>query len=112
MVTTVSYREDTLPVTQSPHAIITVSMVDIRFEQDAPRQNFRNPNSRLTQFFIDKSFGLVKTPAQAAILQAVVAIALFILAGFLFARGSETNLPASPNQDLINRPQPTRPINR
>ena len=87
-------------------------MVDIRFEQDSPRQNFRNPNSRLTQFFIDKSFGLIKTPAQAAVLQSVVAIALFILAGFLFAKGSETNLPVSPSQDLINRAQPTRPLNR
>lgn len=87
-------------------------MVDIRFEADsAPvRENFRNPNSRLTQLFIDKSFGIIKTPAQATVAQVIVAIVMFILAGYLFASSAKPAPPSAPSQDLIDAPQPTRPL--
>lgn len=87
-------------------------MVDIRFEADsAPvRENFRNSNSKLTQLFIDKSFGLVQTPKQAVIAQVIVAITMFILAGYLFASSAKPAPPAAPSQELIDSPQPTRPL--
>jgi hypothetical protein len=85
-------------------------MVDIRFEQDTPRQNFQARNSRLTQFFINKSFGLIQTPGQAAVAQVIVAIGLFIFAGVMFSSGGQTKVNPTPPQNLIDAPQPTRPL--
>ena len=85
-------------------------MVDIRFDQDAPRQNFQARNSRLTQFFIDKSFGLVKTPQQAMVAQIIVSIMLFIFAGMMFSTSAKPAPASAPPQELIDAPQPTRPL--
>lgn len=85
-------------------------MVDIRFDQDAPRQNFRKSNTKLTQFFIDKSFGLVKTPKQAVVAQFILAPLLFIFSAFMFAASVPPTPASSPSPELINAPQPTRPL--
>ncbi len=87
-------------------------MVDIRFEGDsAPVQvNFRNSNSKLTQFFIDKSFGLIKTPQQAMVAQIIVAVILFIFSASMFATSVPSESPSAPTQELIDAPQPTRPL--
>lgn len=89
-------------------------MVDIRFEQDVPRQNFRSAptNTKLTQFFIDKSFGLIQTPKQAVVAQVIVAITLFIFSAYMFAISVPPAPPSAPSQDLIDSPQPTRPLVR
>jgi hypothetical protein len=87
-------------------------MVDIRFEGDSEpvRPNFRRPNSKLTQLFIDKSFGLIKTRTQAAAVQLIVALVLLCIAAMLFGSNGQTNTVKSPSPDIINRPQPTRPL--
>jgi uncharacterized membrane protein len=86
-------------------------MVDIRFEQDVlPQKNFRNTNSKLTQLFIDKSFGLVKTPQQAIVAQIIVAVILFIFSATMFATSVPAAPPSAPSQELIDAPQPTRPL--
>jgi hypothetical protein len=87
-------------------------MVDIRFEGDsAPVQgNFRNTNSKLTQLFIDKSFGLIKTPQQAVVVQIIVALLLFIFSAWMFATSVPATPPSAPSQELIDAPQPTRPL--
>ena len=85
-------------------------MVDIRFDQDAPRQDFRTSNTKLTQLFIDKSFGLVKTPKQAVVAQFIVAPLLFIFSAYMFAASVPPTPPRAPSLELINAPQPTRPL--
>ncbi len=84
-------------------------MVDIRFEGDysAPsplRQ--QQKSSRITQFFIDKSFGLITTTAQAAVAQVIVAIALFGFASYLFSKSGDTVVPTKTSQELINATLP------
>jgi hypothetical protein len=88
-------------------------MADIRFEEEyiAPGSAKRQNNSRITQFFIDRSFGLIRTPFQAMIVQLVLSGVLFICAGYFFSKSSDLTIPAKPSQELINVPQPTRPIN-
>lgn len=83
-------------------------MVDIRFEGDyKPRSPLsQERNSRITQFFIDKSFGLINTPAQAAIAQLVVAIIFFILAGYMFSKSDDTAVPTKTSQELIDATLP------
>lgn len=87
-------------------------MVDIRFEGDyRPAGPQRSANSRMTQFFIDHSFGLVQTPAQASVVQIILCIIFFIIAGMLFSKSGEQAPPSAPSQQLIDAPQPTRPLN-
>ena len=87
-------------------------MVNIRFDQDAPRQNFRTApaNTKLTQFFIDKSYGLLKTPQQAMVAQIIIAATLFIFSAYMFATSVPPKPPTKPSQQLIDSPQPTRPL--
>lgn len=87
-------------------------MVDIRFEQDTPLQNFRaaSSNTKLTQFFIDKSFGLLKTPKQAMVAQIIVATFLFIFSAYMFSSSVPEAPQSAPSQQLIDSPQPTRPL--
>ena len=93
--------------------LLYFDMADIRFENEytAPSRMKLQKNSRITQFFIDASFGLLKTPGQAMVAQIVVAIFLFACAGYLFSRSGDTAVPTSPDQNLINAPQPARPLN-
>jgi hypothetical protein len=88
-------------------------MADIRFETDynTSSQTRQQKNPRMTQFFIDKSFGLISTPAQASAVQLVLAVALFMLAGYMFSKSGDITVPTKTPQDLINAPQPTRPLN-
>jgi hypothetical protein len=87
-------------------------MVDIRFEQDTPRQNFRTApaHTKLTQFFIDNSYGLLKTSNQAMVAQIIIAAILFIFSAYMFATSVPPKPPTAPSQELINSPQPTRPL--
>jgi hypothetical protein len=87
-------------------------MVDIRFEGDsAPvRPNLKSRESRLTRFLIAKSFGLIKTPQQAAIAQLVLAGGLFIIAGILLNSASDSTTLVSPSSELINARQPVGPL--
>lgn len=85
-------------------------MVDIRFEQDAVVQHYRNRNTKLTQFFIDTSFGMVKTPRQARVAQIIVATVLFIFSSYMFAQSVPKATPRTPTQELIDSPQPTQPL--
>lgn len=87
-------------------------MVDIRFEQDTPLQNLRAApsNTKLTQFFIDKSFGLLKTPKQAMVAQIIVAIFLFIFSAYMFSSSVPEAPPSAPTQEMIDSPQPIRPL--
>ena len=87
-------------------------MVDIRFDADsAPmRPNLQNKDSKLTQFFIDKSFGLIKTSQQAVAVQLVVIVGLLLTAMFLFNSASESNSVVSPSPELINARQPVGPL--
>ncbi len=88
-------------------------MADIRFENEytAPSRMKQQKNSRITQLFIDASFGLIKTPRQAMVAQVVVTVLLFMCAGYLFSKSGDTAVPTKPDQNLINAPQPTRPLN-
>ncbi len=83
-------------------------MVDIRFETDytplSPQK--QQKNSRITQFFIDKSFGLVRTPTQATATQLVFAVVLFIIAGYMFSKSGDTVVPTKTPQELINATLP------
>lgn len=83
-------------------------MVDIRFEGDyKPQSAFSSQrNSRMTQFFINKSFGLISTSAQAAIAQLIVAIVFFILAGYMFSKSDDTVVPTKTSQELIDSTLP------
>ncbi len=79
-------------------------MPDIRFDGDyklgaqAKQQRY----SRLTQFFIDKSFGLITTPSQAAVAQILTAIVFFAVAGYMFSKSGDTVVPTKTPQELIN----------
>ena len=80
-------------------------MVDIRFEGDyttPATQRQQQKSSRITQFFIDHSFGLITTPARAATVQVVVAMLLFIFAGYLFSKSGDTVVPTRTSQELID----------
>lgn len=87
-------------------------MADIFFESDSKpaRENFRKPNSKLTQLFIDKSFGLIKTPQQAIVAQIIVVVVLLIFSASMFATSVPAKPPSAPSQKLIDAPQPTRPL--
>lgn len=85
-------------------------MVDIRFEGDyKPQSPFpRQKNPRITQFFIDASFGLIKTPDQAAKIQLVVVVVFLILAGYLFSKSGDTVVPTQTPQELIDATLPVK----
>jgi hypothetical protein len=84
-------------------------MADIRFETDynTSSQTRQQKNSRITQFFIDKSFGLINTPAQATAVQLVLAIALFMFAGYMFSKSGDTVVQTKTSQELINATLPS-----
>lgn len=84
-------------------------MVDIRFESDYKPQSplSQQKNSLITQFFIDKSFGLIKTPAQAATAQLIVAITFLIVAGYMFSKSDDTVVPTKTSQELIDATLPS-----
>lgn len=85
-------------------------MVDVRFEGDYNTQSQKQrptKNSRITQFFIDKSFGLLKTPEQAMVAEVVVAIVLFCIAGYMFSKSGDTAVPVKTPQELIDATLPT-----
>lgn len=83
-------------------------MVDIRFEADsAPvRPSQKNRDSKLTVFFINKSFGLIKNSQQAVAVQLVLIVGLFLLAMVLFNSARESTTVILPSPELINAPQP------
>lgn len=83
-------------------------MVDIRFEGDYKPQSplSSQKNSRITQFFIDKSFGLIETPDQAATVQLIVAIIFFVVAGYMFSKSDDTVVPTKTPQELIDATLP------
>ena len=85
-------------------------MADIFFEGDSRpvRENFRNPNSKLTQLFIDKSFGFIKTPKQAMIAQLILIVILALFSTSMFAK-SVPKPPSAPSIEQINAPMPTKP---
>ncbi len=88
-------------------------MIDIQFESDdipVPRKK-QQQSSRVTQFFIDFSFGYIKTPKEAVKAQLVVGILLLILSGYFFSKSDAIKVPTTPSQELINTPQPTQPFN-
>ena len=89
-------------------------MVDVRFEGDyAPQSpsNKQQKNSRITQFFIDKSFGLISTPSQAAVAQVIVAIVFFSIAGYMFSKSEAAVVPTKTPQELINATLPANARN-
>jgi hypothetical protein len=88
-------------------------MADIKFIKDrSPSSDRRNPkNSRLTQFIIDKSFGLISTSTQAAVAKLIFASILFVIAGYIFSKSGDSAIPTKTPQNLIDAPQPTRPLN-
>lgn len=85
-------------------------MVDIRFEEDVTVQQYRNRNTKIAQFFIDKSFGLVKTSRQAVAAQIIVASILFTFSSYMFAQSVPAAPLRAPSQVLIDSPQPTQPL--
>ena len=88
-------------------------MVDIRFEGDytTSTQTRLQKSSRITQFFIDRSFGFIKTPAQATVVQMIVAVALFVFTGYMFSKSGDTVVPSKTPQELINATLPIRSRN-
>ncbi len=83
-------------------------MVDVRFEGDyTPQSPLRQQkNSRITQFFIDHSFGMITTASQATVAQVIVAIVFFGIAGYMFSKSGDTVVPAKTPQELIDATLP------
>ncbi len=88
--------------------LLYLHMAEIRFEGNRSASSLvkHNKNSRMTQFFIDRSFGLITTPAQATAMQLVLAVALFILAGYMFSKSGDTKVPTKTPQEFINATLP------
>jgi hypothetical protein len=86
-------------------------MVDVRFETDYVTNAKSKQSSKLTRLFMTWSFGLIKTEKQAVVVQIIVACGLLILSLYLFSKSDAVVAPTTPPQELINTPQPTRPLN-
>ncbi len=86
-------------------------MADIRFEGEyaISSSQRQQKNSRMTQFFIDKSFGLISTPAQATVIQFIVAVIFFVLAAMFLSKAGDQNAAIRTTPEVLNTPIPTRP---